>query len=149
VAAKALPKAVTRYHVSTEAEPPDHRYIRGLPPCGLRRDRDDGAPTTEVRAEVKAGRRRIALVGATAADVRNVMVEGPSGILAISPGPERPLYEPSKRRLTWPNGAVATTYSADEPERLRSPQHEAAWCDELIVPDVVAICPIIFREAVE
>ena len=63
--------------------------------------------------------------------MRNVMVEGASGILAISPDPERPLYEPSKRRLTWPNGAVATTYSADEPERLRGPQHEAAWCDEL------------------
>ena len=58
-----------------------------------------------VRAEVKAGRRRIALVGPTAADARNVMVEGASGILAISPDPERPLYEPSKRRLTWPNGA--------------------------------------------
>src|SRR6516165_2657641 len=84
-----------------------------------------------VRAEVKAGRRRIALVGPTAADARNVMVEGSSGILAISPVPERPLYEPSKRRLTWPNGAIATTYSADEPERLRGPQHDAAWCDEL------------------
>src|SRR6516164_9292419 len=46
-------------------------------------------------------------------------------------GKTRPLYEPSKRRLTWPNGAVATTYSADEPERLRGPQHDAAWCDEL------------------
>jgi hypothetical protein len=84
-----------------------------------------------VRAEVKAGRRRIALVGPTAADARNVMVEGESGILAISPDPERPLYEPSKRRLSWPNGAIATTYSADEPERLRGPQHDAAWCDEL------------------
>jgi phage terminase large subunit-like protein len=72
-----------------------------------------------------------ALVGPTSADARNVMVEGESGILAISPGPERPLYEPNKRRLTWPNGAVATTYSADEPERLRGPQHDAAWCDEL------------------
>ena len=70
-------------------------------------------------------------MGPTAADARNVMVEGASGILAISPGPERPLYEPSKRRLTWPNGAIATTYSADEPERLRGPQHDAAWCDEL------------------
>ena len=69
--------------------------------------------------------------GPTAADARNVMVEGASGILAISPDRERPLYEPSKRRLTWPNGAVATTYSADEPERLRGPQHEAGWCNEL------------------
>ena len=84
-----------------------------------------------VRAEVKAGRRRIALVAPTAADARDVMVEGESGILAISPDHERPLYEPSKRRLTWRNGAVATTFSADEPERLRGPQHDAAWCDEL------------------
>jgi phage terminase large subunit-like protein len=59
------------------------------------------------------------------------MVEGESGILAISPPWFRPQYEPSKRRLTWPNGAIATTYSADEPERLRGPQHSASWCDEL------------------
>ena len=58
------------------------------------------------------------------------MVEGESGILAISKPDFRPVYEPSKRRLTWPNGAIATTYSADEPERLRGPQHGAAWCDE-------------------
>jgi len=70
--------------------------------------------------------------GPTAADARDVMVEGEAGILAISPDHERPLYEPSKRRLTWRNGAVATTFSADEPERLRGPhQHDAAWCDEL------------------
>ena len=74
---------------------------------------------------------RIALVAPTAADVRDVMVEGESGILACSPPWDRPLYEPSKRRLTWQNGAMATTYSADEPERLRGPQHAAAWCDEL------------------
>lgn len=74
---------------------------------------------------------RIALIGPTAGDVRDVMVEGESGILAISPPWFRPEYEPSKRRLTWPNGAMATTYSADEPERLRGPQHSAAWCDEL------------------
>ena len=75
--------------------------------------------------------RRIALVAPTAADARNVMVEGESGLLAIAPPKDRPCYEPSKRRLTWPNGAIATTYSADEPERLRGPQHDLAWCDEL------------------
>src|ERR1700686_540229 len=74
---------------------------------------------------------RLALVGPTAGDARDVMVEGESGILAISPPWERPRYEPSKRRLTWPNGAIATLFSADEPERLRGPQHDAAWCDEL------------------
>ncbi len=88
-----------------------------------------GAET--VRAWVKAGYRRIALVAATAADARDVLVEGESGILRIHPDRDRPLYEPSKRRLTWPNGAIATTYSADEPDRLRGPQHDAAWCDEL------------------
>jgi len=84
-----------------------------------------------VRAQVALGRRRIALVAPTAADARDVIVEGESGILAVSPTLDRPIYEPSKRRLTWPNGAIATTYSADEPERLRGPQHDCAWCDEL------------------
>lgn len=85
-----------------------------------------------VRAQVAARKaRHVALVAPTAADARDVMVEGESGLLAISPRRERPRYEPSKRRLTWPNGAVATTYSADEPERLRGPQHDFAWCDEL------------------
>jgi phage terminase large subunit-like protein len=85
-----------------------------------------------VRARVAAWTaRRLALVAPTAADARDVMVEGESGILAISPPWDRPRYEPSKRRLTWPNGAIATLYSADEPERLRGPQHDATWCDEL------------------
>ena len=74
---------------------------------------------------------RIAIVAATAADARDVLVEGESGILAVAPPWCRPLYEPSKRRLTWPNGAIATTFSAEEPERLRGPQHDAAVCDEL------------------
>ncbi len=73
---------------------------------------------------------RIALIGATAADVRDVMIEGESGILAVCPPAQRPAYEPSKRRLTWPNGTIATAYSADEPDRLRGPQHSDAWCDE-------------------
>jgi phage terminase large subunit-like protein len=75
--------------------------------------------------------RRVALVAPTAADARDVMVEGDSGILSVCPPWNRPHYEPSKRRLTWPCGAMATTYSADEPERLRGPQHDTAWCDEL------------------
>ena len=74
---------------------------------------------------------RIALVGPTSADVRDVMVEGESGILAICPNSNRPTYEPSKRRLTWPNGVQAAMFSSEEPERLRGPQHAAAWCDEL------------------
>lgn len=85
-----------------------------------------------VRAEVEAGRaRRIALVTSTAADGRDVVVEGESGLLAISTAWQRPTYEPSKRRLTWPNGAIATLYSAEEADRLRGPQHDLAWADEL------------------
>ena len=85
-----------------------------------------------VRAAVRSGRYgRLALVAPTAADARDVMVEGESGILAVHPDAERPTYEPSKRRLTWPNGAVGTLFSAEEPERLRGPQHDLAWCDEL------------------
>jgi phage terminase large subunit-like protein len=72
----------------------------------------------------------IALVGRTVADVRDVMIKGRSGILAISPPWFTPKYEPSKRLLTWPNGTTATTYSADEPDQLRGPQHSFAWADE-------------------
>lgn len=74
---------------------------------------------------------RIALVAASLAEARAVMVEGESGILAISPPHRRPLFEPSLRRLTWPGGAVATLYSAGEPDSLRGPQHSHAWCDEV------------------
>jgi phage terminase large subunit-like protein len=82
--------------------------------------------------EVKSGRsRQIALVAETAADARKVMVEGPSGILKCSPRDFMPLYEPSKRTLTWPNGAQAFTYNAVEPGQLRGPQHDFAWADEL------------------
>lgn len=73
---------------------------------------------------------RIAIVGATGADVRDTMLEGESGILTIAPPGSRPRYEPSKRRLTWPNGCVGTTFSAEEPDRLRGPEHGFAWCDE-------------------
>ena len=85
-----------------------------------------------VRARIETGRaKRIALVGETLADARQVMVEGESGLLAISPPWNRPLWQPSLRRLTWPNGAVATAFSADDPEQLRGPQFDAAWADQL------------------
>lgn len=73
----------------------------------------------------------IALVGRTVADVRDVMVKGRSGILSVSPPWFRPEYKPSLRLLIWPNGSYATTYSADEPDQLRGPQHSFAWADEL------------------
>ena len=71
------------------------------------------------------------LAGPTTGDVRDIMVEGESGILSISPNWDRPAYEPSKRRLTWKNGAKAILFSADEPDRFRGPQCYWAWCDEL------------------
>jgi phage terminase large subunit-like protein len=73
---------------------------------------------------------RIALIGETLGDVREVMIEGPSGIRAIARG-ERPRFEASRRRLVWPNGAVAQMFSSEDPESLRGPQFDAAWCDEL------------------
>lgn len=84
-----------------------------------------------IREEATRAPIRIALVGETAADARDVMVEGESGILACHPEKERPLYEPSKRRLTWPNGSVATLFNATEPDQLRGPQFHLGWCDEL------------------
>ena len=90
-----------------------------------------------IRKQVETGlARRVALVARTTADIRDVMVEGESGILAVSHPEMMPRYEPSKRRVTWknPDGrvrAIATCYSADEPALLRGPQHDAAWCDEL------------------
>jgi phage terminase large subunit-like protein len=87
-----------------------------------------------VREEAKyttTGQRRFALVARTAADVRDVIVEGESGILNVTPPSERPHYEPSKRRLTWPNGNTATLFTADEPDSLRGPQFTHAWGDEV------------------
>jgi len=74
---------------------------------------------------------RIALIGETIAEVRNVMVEGVSGLLAVHREDERPRFESSKLLVTWPNGAVAQIFSAENPEGLRGPQFDAAWCDEL------------------
>ena len=87
-----------------------------------------------VREEAKhtnTGQRRFALVARTAADVRDVIVEGESGIINVTPPSERPLYEPSKRRLTWPNGNTATCFTADEPDSIRGPQFTHAWGDEV------------------
>ena len=87
-----------------------------------------------VREQAKytnTGQRRFALVARTAGDVRDVIVEGESGILNVTPPSERPLYEPSKRRLTWPNGNVASLFTADEPDSLRGPQFTHAWGDEI------------------
>jgi phage terminase large subunit-like protein len=77
------------------------------------------------------GARRIALVGETFADVRRVMIEGESGLLAVHRPVERPRYEPSKGQLMWPSGAIAQMFSAEDPDSLRGPQFDSAWCDEV------------------
>ncbi|MGB3389545.1 MAG: terminase family protein, partial [Pseudaminobacter sp.] len=93
-----------------------------------------------VREQIKAGAMRVHLIAPTASDARDVMVEGESGILSVCWAGDRandgdllgrPSYEPSKRRLTWANGAIATLFSAEEPERLRGPQAGVMWADEL------------------
>lgn len=74
----------------------------------------------------------IALIGQTASDVRKTMIEiNPSSILKQSPADFRPLYEPSKRQLTWPNGSIGLIYYGDEPDQLRGPQPHFVWIDEL------------------
>lgn len=82
-------------------------------------------------AEPRAG--RIALVGETFAAVRDVMIEGPAGILSLYTDrhARRPTWLPALRRLQWDNGAVAHAFSSEDPDGLRGPQFEAAWCDEL------------------
>ncbi|RFC68765.1 MULTISPECIES: DNA-packaging protein [Mesorhizobium] len=72
---------------------------------------------------------RIALVGETLGDVREVMIDGPSGIRSVARC-DRPRYEPTRRRLLWASGAVAYVFSSEDPESLRGPQFMAAWCDE-------------------
>lgn len=92
-------------------------------------------------AALHGGCGRIALVAPTLGDAREVMIEGVSGLRSIArPGECPPNYEVSRRRLVWPNGAEAQVFSAEDPDSLRGPQFEAAWCDELAAwkrgPDV-------------
>ncbi len=97
-----------------------------------------GAGKTRAGAEwlryamVHGGCRRAALVGPTLLDVREVMIEGPSGLRAITPDSEvAPVYEVSRRRVIWPNGAEAHVFSAEDADSLRGPQFDVAWCDEI------------------
>lgn len=85
-----------------------------------------------VRGIAKADRHaRIALVGETEHDVRSVMIEGASGLIAVHPQGEKLQWYPTRRRIEWPNGAVAEVFSSENHEGLRGPQFTAAWCDEL------------------
>jgi len=84
-------------------------------------------------AALFGGARRIALIGPTLGDVREVMIEGPSGLKAVSQlaGEPVPRHEVSRHRLVWPNGAQGFVFSAEDPDSLRGPQFDAAWCDEI------------------
>jgi phage terminase large subunit-like protein len=93
-----------------------------------------------IREQVKKGKKRIAAVAATNSDIERVMVKGESGFLSVCWKGDKtyagkkmgfPEWSPTKRSLTWENGAVVQFFSAEEPERLRGPQFEIAWCDEL------------------
>lgn len=75
--------------------------------------------------------RRIALVGETLGDVRSVMVEGVSGLMSVHADNERPVFETSKSQLVWSNGVIAQLFSAEDPDSLRGPQFDCAWCDEI------------------
>jgi phage terminase large subunit-like protein len=98
----------------------------------LRGGRGSGKTRTgsEITNRVTKKVSRLILIAATGPDFRDTMVEGESGILATSPPGQRPLWEPSKKRLTWPNGAIGQGFSAEEPDRLRGPQSGYVWADE-------------------
>jgi len=93
-----------------------------------------GAGKTRAGAEwLSAGAekgQRLALVGPSLHDVREVMIEGPSGLKAIAARGDKPRYEVSRRRLVWPHGGCAYAFSAEDPESLRGPEFDGAWCDE-------------------
>ena len=89
-----------------------------------------GAEWVRDQVESRAAH-RMALVARTLDEAQSVMIEGESGIVNISPPWDKPTYEPTKRKLTWPNGAHALVFSSHEPDQLRGPQFDAAWCDEL------------------
>ena len=94
-----------------------------------------GFGKTRIGAEMVRGWARdfryVNLIGATVDDARDIMVEGESGILAICPRDERPIYQKGERKLKWPSGCVSLIFTADEPERLRGKQHEKLWADEI------------------
>lgn len=86
-----------------------------------------GSETTHQATKVTP---RLTFIAATGPDFRETMVEGRSGLIATAKPGERPTWEPSRKRLVWPNGAVGQGFSAEEPDRLRGPEHGYVWADE-------------------
>ena len=110
--------------------PPDGDWITWLYMAGRGAGKTRAA-SEWIRQRVYDGAQRIALVGRTPADVRDVMIEGDSGLLNIFPPHETPSYEPSNRRIVFHTGAVGHVYSSEQPDHLRGPNHDTAWCDEM------------------
>jgi phage terminase large subunit-like protein len=126
----ALPYAWRLWARPEQLAPPGHWRVWFY--LGGRGSGKTRAMAEHIRGEVMSGRRRsIGIIGPTMEAVRRVMIEGPSGILAVSPPGERPTYEMSIGRLTWPNGAVPHLFSSEEPDRLRGPNLDLIWLDEL------------------
>lgn len=110
---------------------PEDKPYRGYFFCAGKGSGKTHAGAAWVNQRAKAGKGPIALIGATVADVVDVMLhKHTSSIMQISSPEFRPKWEPSKRTVTWPNGVVGTTYSAEDPEQLRGPSHATAWLDE-------------------
>ena len=108
----------------------------------MRGGRGSGKTRTgsEITNRVSKIVRRMTLIGATGPDFRATMIEGDSGILATARPGERPVWEPSKKQLTWPNGCIAQGYSAEEPDRLRGQNSGYIWADEPAHWDFVSEC---------
>lgn len=116
-------------HDGQRAPPGDWRVWLIRAGRGFGKTRAGAEWVTQVARDMPEG--RIALVGATADDARQVMVEGPSGLIAVARRDAAVEWRATTGILRWPNGAIATVYSAAAPEKLRGPEHHAAWCDEL------------------
>lgn len=115
---------------SYRARDPRSNWVHWLPLAGRGWGKTRvGAETVRVWGEDPLN--KINVVGPTAAAVRSVMINGPSGLMSCYPPERRPHYEPSKHLVTFPSGATAETFSADEPERLRGPQCSKYWTDEI------------------
>lgn len=116
-------------HARPDQRPPtDNEWVTWL----LKSGRGSGKTRTgcEITHRMSEKVPRIGLIGPTSGDIREFMLEGESGLLTIHPPGKRPDHEPSKRRITWPNGCVASLFSAEEPDRLRGPEHYFVWADE-------------------
>ena len=145
---RAVRRAGPRAVADILKDDPDSAYIwrlwarpNQLPPPGdwltwfLMMGRGAGKTRTGaefIKERVDSGEgRRIAFLGRAPGDVRDTMVEGESGILSVFPRHQRPIWEPTKRRITFHTGATVTTFSNKNPEQLRGPQFDTAWVDEL------------------